>query len=253
MIQLSRRQWLAGVALASAGCGRNALRPPTPAAQIPPNRTSLPGPGEHYYVAVFGSESTPKVPRYTHTWATFVYLREPPECAFEVHTISWMPATLDIHPWDFRPEPGVNLDLHFTIKMVLGHRERVSQWGPYECRPELYRRFLVQKAFMESGQVGYQCIDTVGESARQGDGCDCIHAITDMDPQFGRSYYRLSRFGEAGSEFIVEQLMTRGVLLNPQPQDWLNERLGLTGYPILHRTYLDSRSARRAHRQTEGG
>jgi hypothetical protein len=236
MIQLSRRQWLAGVALASAGCGRNALRPPTPAAQIPPNRTSLPGPGEHYYVAVFGSESTPKVPRYTHTWATFVYLREPPECAFEVHTISWMPATLDIHPWDFRPEPGVNLDLHFTIKMVLGHRERVSQWGPYECRPELYRRFLVQKAFMESGQVGYQCIDTVGEAARTGDACDCIHAISDADPQFGRYHYPLSRFGDEGSEHLVGRMMASGALLGPQNHDWLNERLGLAGYPIVRRT-----------------
>ena len=74
MIQLSRRQWLAGVALTAARCTRQAVRPPTPAAQIPPNRTSLPAPGEHYYVAVFGSQSTPKVPRYTHTWASFIRL-----------------------------------------------------------------------------------------------------------------------------------------------------------------------------------
>jgi hypothetical protein len=252
MTLLSRRQWLAGLALAAAGCGRNALRPPTPAAQIPPNPTSVPSPGEHFYITVFGSESTPKVPRYTHTWATIAHLSEGPGCAFEYHTISWMPATLDIRPWRFQVEPGVNLDLHFTLKMVLGQRERVSQWGPYECRPSLYHRFLVQKAFLESGQVGYQCIDTVGEAARLGNGCDCIHAITDADPQFSRSYYPLSRFGEAGSEFIVEQLMTRGPLLSPQPQDWLNEHLGLTGYPIVRRTYLDSRSSRRAHRQTQG-
>ena len=28
--------------------------------------------GEFYYVMIFGSESSPKQLRYTHTWATFV-------------------------------------------------------------------------------------------------------------------------------------------------------------------------------------
>jgi hypothetical protein len=249
MTQISRRQWLAGVALAAAGCGRYVIKPPTPAAQIPPSATSQPIPGEHFYVTVFGSQSIPKVPRYTHTWATVVHLSEAPGTALECHTISWMPATLDIRPWIFRVEPGVNLDLHSTIKLMLDNRERVSQWGPYECRPRLYERLLVQKAFLESGRIGYQCIDTVGEAARKGNGSDCIHAISDSDPIYDRTYYRLSRFGEAGSEFIVEELMTRNALLSPQTLEWLNERLGLTRYPIVRRTYLDSWQSRRDNRQ----
>jgi len=28
--------------------------------------------GEFYYVMIFGSQSSPKLLRYTHTWATFV-------------------------------------------------------------------------------------------------------------------------------------------------------------------------------------
>jgi hypothetical protein len=28
-----------------------------------------------------------------------------------------------------------------------------------------------------------------------GTGCDCIHAVTDMDPILERGYYRLTQFG----------------------------------------------------------
>jgi hypothetical protein len=200
-----------------------------------------PAPGERYYVLVFGSQTTPRVPRYTHTWATVVKTLEVPACApqvAEVHTISWMPADLTIHPWRFTPEPGRNLELHETIRMALGFRERVALWGPYEIYPRGYRRFLLQKAFMESGRVGYQCIDTVGAGA-DGSGCDCIHAITDMDPEFERDYYPLSRFGHAGSRFIVRQLFERGLLVSGDTHSWLDGPLGLCCYPIDRRVYRD--------------
>jgi hypothetical protein len=154
----------------------------------------------------------------------------------EVHTISWMPATLDIHPWRFTPEPGRNLELHETVRMALSHRERIAMWGPYEIYPRGYRRFLLQKAFMESGRVGYQCIDTAGKGA-DGTGCDCIHAVTDMDPQFERGYYPLSRFGQAGSEFVVRQLFERDLIVTEDAHPWLTGPLGLCRYPIEQRTY----------------
>ena len=34
----------------------------------------------------------------------------------------------------------------------------------------LFNKLLIQKQFMESGSIGYQCIDTVGESGMTGDG-----------------------------------------------------------------------------------
>jgi hypothetical protein len=233
-------------AVTAAGCaGRAHTLSPVhaiPVGGIPDD----PVPGERYYLIVFGSESTPKVPRYTHTWATAVKTVEADGCAPQmatVDTISWMPADLDIQPWVFRPEPGRNLELHETIIFALGERERVAQWGPYEIRPGLYRRFLMQKAYMESGRVGYQCIDTVGEGA-DGSGCDCIHAVTDMDPEMERGYYRLTRFGQAGSKGIVGELFARGVVINPGvTHDWLNAALGLCRYPITHRT--DSTRPRR--------
>ena len=123
-------------------------------------------PGEHFYVVVFGSQGTPARPALTHTWATVVRSVESPERSPtpEVHTISWLPATLEIHPLDFHVETGANLDLHKSVAFALGTGQHVSMWGPYECRASVYLRFLVQKEFLESERIGYQCVDNVGEA-----------------------------------------------------------------------------------------
>src|SRR3954467_1812332 len=160
----------AAIILAGSGCASLAKKPPTPAAQITAREAAAitAPPGERYFVLVFGSQSTPKKAKYTHTWSTVVKVNGcggPGGPAVEEHTISWMPASLDIHPTSFRVEPGANLKLHFTIEEMLRHDERVSVWGPYEVSPGFYHRFLTQKGFLESGVIGYQCIDAVGEAA----------------------------------------------------------------------------------------
>jgi hypothetical protein len=227
--------------LTLAGCAGNDVRPPSPAQNINPGEllaTPAP-PNERYYLMIFGSQTTPKVPRFVHTWATIVKVTD--QCdgrapLIEQHTISWMPATLKIKPWRFRVEEGVNLDLHFTIEEMLRHKEHVTMWGPYETWHGLYKRFMVQKAFMESGQVGYQCIDAIGQAPRDGSGCDCIHAVSDMDPMFERTEYALTYFGDAASRNIVRQIRERPVLINPdQTHDWLIPALGLDCYPIIRR------------------
>ena len=57
--------------------------------------------GEFYYAMIFGSQTSPKQLRYTHTWATFIRAvgegPAPAHYAIQVHTISWLPRTLDIH------------------------------------------------------------------------------------------------------------------------------------------------------------
>ena len=84
--------------------------------------------------------------------------------ALEAHTISWLPATLDIQPLRFPVEPGVNLGLHESLRYALDNHEWVSLWGPYECRPSFFRRFLIHKGFLDSGRIGYQCCDDCVEA-----------------------------------------------------------------------------------------
>jgi hypothetical protein len=196
---------------------------------------------EHYYILLFGSQTTPRIPRFTHTWATVVKTSEPPGCApqvKEVHTISWLPATLKVRPFKFWVEKGVNLDLDTTLDTVLKNHEHVSLWGPYESWHGLYDRFMTQKAFLESGAIGYQCTDEFGEAAHTGNGCDCFHALSDVDPEFDRSRYPLLFYGFPATENIVRQISERPILIHPQQtHDWLIPVLGLDHYPIAHRRY----------------
>jgi hypothetical protein len=229
-------------ALTSAGCAMLAHQPQTPARQVSYKDLDDPAPsGDRYYLVVFGAQTVPKLPRFTHSWVTFVRVGPsapgaPP--AVTHHSISWMPATLFIRT--FRPvvEPGVNLDLHASIRMAQGYNERVSMWGPYEIPSGLYRKLLIQKGFMESGTVGYQCIDTVGEAGLHGNGSNCIHAISDADAIFTRQAYPLAYFGDAASQNILRMMVERGAVPDVNvTHDWLIPLLGLDQYEIVRREY----------------
>jgi hypothetical protein len=236
------RGWVLLVLLAS-GCASRTVRPPSPARDLSIQSPLAAKHPEHerYYVLIFSSQLPVRIPRFTHTWVTIVKTTElpgaPPQVT-DVHTISWMPATLRIRP--FRPwvETGANLDLTTSLQEMLRHRERASLWGPYETWHGFYQRFATQQAFLDAGGIGYQCTDQFGEAARKGDGCNCFHAISDMDPQFDRRQYPLLSYGDPAGKNIVRQLFARPILIHaPQTHDWLIPALGLDCYPIVRRQY----------------
>src|SRR3954468_23163591 len=88
------------------------VRPPTPAAQLSVfDLLAVPvDPTVRYYVIVFGSQSTPRVPSRAHTWAMAVKVTQladaPPH--IETHTISWLPDSQTVRWWKFKVEPGSN-------------------------------------------------------------------------------------------------------------------------------------------------
>src|SRR6516164_5359389 len=92
--------------------------------------------GERYYAMIFGSQSSPKLLRYTHTWATFIRVvgegDDPLGYQVYQHTISWLPASLVVRVLSPVPEQGANLDLYATLDVVLKDRESVTMWGPFE-------------------------------------------------------------------------------------------------------------------------
>jgi hypothetical protein len=228
--------------LPAAGCALLAKKTPTPAAQLDEKEMARvpPTPGERYYVLFFGSQDRTRRPAFTHTWATLVRAVEVPGCepALDVHTISWLPTKLDIDALSTRVEPGTNVGLHETIANSLRTKQDIAVWGPYEVWHGFAHRFRVQKAFLDSGAVGYQCVDVIGEAARQGNGCDCIHAITDMDPVYPRSRYPLAFYGQPATANLVRRVMHSPVIIDPpRTHDWLIPRLGLNAYPIEVREY----------------
>jgi hypothetical protein len=195
---------------------------------------------ERYYIIIFGSQSTPRLPRYTHTWATFVKAGGEGQDSSEYHidevfTISWLPADLVVRSLRLRAQEGVNLDLEATLAYVLEHA-RVSEWGPFQISQQFYERALERKAQLESGSVKYKAIDP-NFGPRAQNISDCIHGITDLDPDYDRSYYReVRRFGEAASHWVAYQFVHRGRRINlGEDLDWINQCLELDNYPIIHR------------------
>jgi len=192
---------------------------------------------ESYYLLVFGSQSEPKLLRYTHTWATFVKVEsDGPDLdrsLLTVHTISWLPRSLEVRTFAPRAEPGVNLTLEDTLATVYGNGEHVTLWGPFVLAPELYERSLRVYQILNSGVVQYRAISTQYNLLIS----DCIHAVAAVDPLFGRGHYPLIRVGNPASRFIARQVMVRsyrkrGVDQAMFDNSWLIPRLGLDGYPI---------------------
>ena len=192
--------------------------------------------GEYYYVLIFGSQSSPKQLRYTHTWATFVRaVGEGPDAnnySVYQHTISWLPQSLDVRTWSLLPEPGVNLDLYRTLEAVYRDREHVTMWGPFRIHQVVYERSLGVKQILDSGVAEYRAISTPRNLLVS----DCIHAVAAVDPVFGRGHYPLIRIGKPASRYIARQIMTRtpakGIEQERYDNSWLIPRLGLDRYPI---------------------
>lgn len=241
------------VALVACGCALTANKPPTPAAQITSaDLARLPKPADdRYFLLLFGSQDVFHRPARCHTWATLVRVpaSEVGRCgavragcvdpALEVHTISWLPTSGTIDPQDDTVEPGRNYELHETMTFAADGQASVAVWGAYEVWHGFAHRFLVQKRFLDSGVVGYQANDHFGEAAKRGNGCDCIHAVTDMDPLYPRWRYPLLYYGKPATANLLRRFMHSPIWIRPRTtHDWLLSRLGLDAYPLDHRRYV---------------
>lgn len=194
--------------------------------------------GVRCYMIIFGAQTHPKIPRFTHTFCTIVRVADPlPGCTdsrMEVYTISWLPRTMIIHPYRLHAEPGHNFTLEQTLRWCAQHRMDVSEWGPYAITEDYFGRVYREYARFENGEYLYRAID----GRRRGDiASDCIHAVTDIDRHDQRSTYPVIRSGDAVTRKFVFILRQRGRLMDaPEDTFWLDAALGLHCYPIWYRS-----------------
>lgn len=189
---------------------------------------------DRHYMWVFSSQSTPKRPKYTHTWAVFARVSElDGQTSFEAFAISWMPATLNIRGYAIRPETGVNLDLPTTLRLVNSQDQRISLWGPFAISPVLFDRAVAQKARLEDGEVEYRMVDPLVRNLYIS---DCIHAVSDIAGQSRLSYVEAVFFGEAAGRRIAHGFQRLGMAC-PVQEDlrWIEQALGMDCYPIVRR------------------
>jgi hypothetical protein len=190
---------------------------------------------ESYYMLVFGSQlPTLNRPNHTHSFAAFVRATGPgcgPQCVAGCYTISWMPRTLEIRTHRLLPECGVNLDLHATLRWALHDCQRVSVWGPYQIRKELFDQALRQVARLQSGEVRYKAVDTGHPTRRVS---NCFHALSDLAVEAPRLRVGTPGWGESASYFVA--LTLSPWILDPgQTHDWVLDRLGLGCFPLVRR------------------
>jgi hypothetical protein len=183
-------------------------------------------PDASYYMTIFSAQADSRDPRRTHSFATFVKATGTSDSAkdspVEIHTISWMPQSLDIVILRRRPEPGTNLDLESSLRWAESRSCRVSMWGPYQIDKELYDRAVKQEACLNSGLVLYKAID---RRFRPGMASNCIHAVSDLDIDNGLLHSGQGR-GDAASQQVAQHLK-RWIIDPEQTHTWVASRLGL--------------------------
>jgi hypothetical protein len=189
---------------------------------------------EHYYVILFAAQGDPPVPRYSHTFATFIRAvgTSPASCAVETHTISWSPASMEIRLARFFPERGVNLDLAASLRWARSLGARVCRWGPFEIRQDLYDRAQAQIARLSTGAVEYKVVDL---GLRPQRASNCVHAVSDIAADDGLLETGLD-YGEEASYLVACHF--RPWMIEPgQVHDWLWDRIGLSAAPIARCTW----------------
>ena len=196
---------------------------------------------ETYYVIIFSTQQAQPTPKYSHTFATFI--RVMPCCAaagaccVESHTISWMPASLQIRIHALLPEKGVNLELDPSFRWAVETGQRISMWGPYQIKPELYRRAMEQLCRLKAGRVRYKAVDT---GYFTGIASNCIHGVS-SSVGGTKVHVTSPNYGETASYYVLQRM--RRWVINPDcKHEWLVSALGLNCYPIIHREWENPRT-----------
>lgn len=156
-----------------------------------------------YYVVVFGAQPPGlKNPRRTHSFATFI--RTDAAGGVEYFTISWLPVNGNVRPWAIHPEVGRNWGLEETLRLCRELDLRVATFGPYQIDCDLWNRAVVQKQWLESGNVLYKAMDN---GSKDGTISNCIHAVSYMAREPGQAapyvFVAPANWGESGSYWIA--------------------------------------------------
>lgn len=91
---------------------------------------------------IYAWQEAPPITSEGHTWATVIRVTPAAEgVAVERHTISWLPAKVDIQVFSPRAETGRNFTLEETLALSQTRPKqiRMAMWGPYEIPRENLR------------------------------------------------------------------------------------------------------------------
>lgn len=128
---------------------------------------------DDFYLTVFAAEAVPFRAEKTHT---FVNVTRVPAGGgpAEMHEIGWLAATTVVRGIALLPEEGRNFSVRDTIAVCKRDNMRVSVWGPFRIKEELFRRIRDQARRLDAGTIKYKGTDTFYLSPVA---MNCYHAI----------------------------------------------------------------------------
>jgi hypothetical protein len=180
---------------------------------------------DRYFMVMFASQGQPNLPKLSHTFAAFIKTSGQQDLKHdkvEVHTISWMPASLVLVPLRLQLEVGKNLDLAATLAYAKSLNAPVTSWGPFAVKKELYDRAVKQIDLLSSGKIAFIVLD---RRFRGKGASNCIHAVCDVDTDNG-FVQTGSVHGIPASQAALEHL-DRWVIPTKEDLGVLYERLRL--------------------------
>jgi hypothetical protein len=185
-----------------------------------------------YYLIVFAAQHRDNQAKYSHTFAAFLKVTdgEAAKPSMESAVISWLPATGSVDLRRLRPEAGKNFGLQETLDWAAKEQDRVTGFGPFVIKKELYESAQRQVRKLESGTVLYKAVEFVRGTSQV---TNCIHAVCDLDIVKDHLVTGKAR-GEQASEMIARFFRPWILRADPLPR-WVAERLGLTKDKIAYR------------------
>jgi hypothetical protein len=190
--------------------------------------------GDLYFMTVYGAQR-PVInrPRYTHTWATFIRLsgegNDFRRYRAQSFTISWMPRSLEVRPWDLEPEPGINLNMRDTIAWCDKNRMDIAQLGPYQVDVDLWNLAFHRFDRLERGELMYRASDVINRPGRQPEVSNCVYAVLDLDGRDPAFRPVTLGFGQIGSGFVARRLSPH--IIEPRRNyPWVSEMIGVRNY-----------------------
>lgn len=185
---------------------------------------------DEYYVTVFTAESVPYRPTNTHAFASLV--RVPDAGPAEVGAICWGPASMKIRGLTLKGEEGANITVPESLAWCRDNGWRVSVWGPYRVRCELYQKLTAQSELLSSGKIKYKPTDTF---QKRDVAQNCYHALTSPVAPMKR-YAGAFTAGDAAGTTILQAY--RPWLIDPATtHDELLPVIGADTFELTRRSY----------------
>jgi hypothetical protein len=145
----------------------------------PPLRNPIGAGNDFYMVLGTLTSKSLQTPTGSHTFA--VFCRCDKQNIQDMKTISWMPQSMSVRAANGPAEPGVNLSYGQTLNLCARTGYHVQFYGPHKVSPELYRRACERIIELDSGKVQYKWND----SGTRPQAVNCLHAVSDVDTDFG--------------------------------------------------------------------